>query len=178
MIPEAHHPMWGTDATAAYTTKDGYVSVFIAIDHASFDCVGIHAAKSGNRFEALEPAYQGIREHYGTLRASLARGLKLRHDHGSCYMADPFQNEIRFPGIESSPAFVRSPEGNGCAERFIRILKEQLLRIRSFDTVEELRQALLSFKDLFNSRWLLERHGYLTPAAARKHMLSRQTHAA
>ena len=43
--------------------------------------------------------------------------------------------------IESSPAFVRAPEGNGCAERFIRTLKESLLGVRTFGTVEELRQA-------------------------------------
>ncbi len=47
-------------------------------------------------------------------------------------------------GIESSPAFVRQPEGNGVAERFIRTLKEQLLWVRRFATVEELRLALLS----------------------------------
>ena len=29
-------------------------------------------------------------------------------------MSDDFQNEIRFLGIVSSPAFVREPEGNGC----------------------------------------------------------------
>jgi transposase InsO family protein len=56
-----------------------------------------------------------------------SRGLKLRHDHGSLYMSDHFQKEIAFLGIESSPAFVRAPEGNGCAERFIRTLKENLL---------------------------------------------------
>jgi hypothetical protein len=38
-----------------------------------------------------------------------------------------FQEELRFLGISSSPAFVREPEGNGCAERFIRTLKENLL---------------------------------------------------
>jgi putative transposase len=41
-------------------------------------------------------------------------------------MSDAFQKEIAFLGIESSPAFVRAPEGNGCAERFIRTLKENL----------------------------------------------------
>jgi hypothetical protein len=30
---------------------------------------------------------------------------------------------LRFLGMESSPSFVREPEGNGCAERFIRPLK-------------------------------------------------------
>jgi len=38
-------------------------------------------------------------------------------------MADAFLKEPRFLGIGSSPAFVRAPEGNGCAERSIRTLK-------------------------------------------------------
>jgi putative transposase len=42
-------------------------------------------------------------------------------------MSGDFQKEIRFLGAGSSPAFVRAPEGNGCAERFIRTLKENLL---------------------------------------------------
>ncbi len=70
-------------------------------------------------------------------------------------------------GIESSPSFVRAPESNGVAERFIRTLKEQLLLVRTFDTVEELRQALLEFKDRFNRHWLLQRHRYATPAQVR-----------
>jgi transposase InsO family protein len=69
-------------------------------------------------------------------------GLKLWHDHGSQYLSDAFQEEVAFLGIESSQAFVRSPEGNGCAEWFIRTLKKQLLWVRAFRTVEELRQAL------------------------------------
>ena len=80
-------------------------------------------------------------------------------------MSDYFQDELKFLGIASSPAFVREPEGNGVAERFIRTLKEQLLWVRTFDTVEELRQALLEFKDRYNRAWLCERHGHQTPGA-------------
>jgi putative transposase len=43
-----------------------------------------------------------------------------------------------------------APEGNGCAERFVRILKESLLWVRNFRTLEELRQALLGFKRTYN----------------------------
>jgi len=75
---------------------------------------------------------------------------------------------IKFLGITASPAFVREPEGNGCAERFIRTLKENLLWLRTFQTVEELRQALLEFKDIYNHQWIMERLGYRTPAQARK----------
>ena len=49
--------------------------------------------------------------------AGRGRGLRLRHDHGSNYLADDFQQEVAFFGIESSPSFVREPEGNGVAER-------------------------------------------------------------
>lgn len=82
--------------------------------------------------------------------------------------ADAFQDELTFLGIESSPAFVRAPEGNGCVERLNRTLKEQLLWLRPFRNVEELRLALLEWKDRYNRTWLIERHGYLTPEQARR----------
>ena len=159
--------MWGTDATACLTTREGNATVFIAVDHCTQECVGIHAARPGTRFEALEPLRQGLREHFDGYEADVARGLALRHDHGSQYLSDHFQEELRFLGIRSSPSFVAAPEGNGCAERFIRTLKEQLLWVEYFETVEELRLALLAFKERYNRHWLVERHGHRTPAAVR-----------
>ena len=160
--------MWGTDATACLTTREGNATVFIAVDHCTQECVGIHAARPGTRFEALEPLRQGLRAHYGGYGAGIASGLSLRHDHGSQYLSDHFQDELRFLGIRSSPSFVAAPEGNGCAERFIRTLKEQLLWVETFETVEQLRRALLAFKERYNRQWLVERHGHRTPAAVRR----------
>jgi len=74
--------------------------------------------------------------------------------------------------MESSPAFVRQPEGNGCVERFRRTLKEQLLWVRTFRTVEELRQALAEFRERYNQRWIVQRHNYLTPQQARQQLLA------
>jgi putative transposase len=170
IVPDTVDAMWGTDLTTT-TTDEGQAAVFIVVDHCSAECVGIHAAPRATRFEALEPIRQGVRQCFGRFAAGAARGLALRHDHGSQYMADAFQNELAFLGIESSPAFVRAPEGNGCAERFIRTLKENLLWVRHFDTVEQLRQALLVFRDLYNTTWLIERHGFITPEAFRQQQL-------
>jgi len=171
IVPDAVNTMWGTDFTTTIT-GEGQAAVFVALDHHSAECVGIHAALRANRFEALEPIRQGVRQHFGAFAKDIAAGLALRHDHGSQYMADAFRKEIAFFGIESSPAFVRAPEGNGCAERFIRTLKENLLWVRTFDTVEELRQALLQFRDTHNSTWLIERHGFRPPNAVRQTQLS------
>jgi len=170
IIPDTLDTMWGTDLTTTMT-GEGPAAVFVAVDHCSAECVGIHAAPRATRFEALEPIRQGVREHFGGFAKHIARGLSVRHDHGSQYMSDVFQKELDFLGVESSPAFVRMPEGNGCAERFIRTLKENLLWVRSFDTIEELRQALLAFRQTYNVTWLIERHGFITPAAFRETQL-------
>lgn len=170
IITKRPNCMWGTDATATATLAEGNASVFIAVDHATFECVGIHASKQGNRFEALEPIRQGVRERYGAYDKNAAQGLMLRHDHGSQYMSKDFQKDIAFLGMESSPSFVRQPEGNGVAERFIRLLKENLLWIRTFETVEDLRQALIDFKTCYNEQWIVARLGYRTPKEARRHM--------
>ena len=158
--------MWGTDLTSV-VTGEGQAAVFVAVDHCSAECVGVHASRRADRFEALEPVKQAVRERCGAFAKDVAAGLRLRHDHGSQYVSHDFQAEVRFLGIESSPAFVREPEGNGCAERFIRTLKENLLWVRRFETVEELRLALIAFKRTYNQGWIIERHGYKTPAQVR-----------
>ena len=112
--------MWGTDMTSTVTVGEGAACVFVAVDHCTAECIGLHAAKRGTRFEALEPIRQGVRERFGPIGDGVAEGLRLRHDHGSNDLADDVQQEVAFFGIESSPSFVRAPEGNGVAERFIR----------------------------------------------------------
>jgi transposase InsO family protein len=162
--------MWGTDLTSTLT-GEGQASIFVAVDHGSTECVGLHAARRATRFEALEPIRQGIGASFGAFAKGIASGLKVRHDHGSQFVAGDYQRELAFLGIEPSPAFVREPEGNGCAERFIRTLKENLLWVRRFDTIEELRQSLIEFQRLYNRTWIVERHGYRTPAQVRADQL-------
>jgi transposase InsO family protein len=170
--------MWGTDMTTTVTTGEGLAHVFVAVDHCTCECVGLHAAKGGNRFEALEPLRQGVREHFGRFEAEAAEGLAIRHDHGSNYLSDDFQRELKFLGMASSPSFVREPEGNGCAERFIRTLKEQLLWVRAFDTVEELVAGLREFKTTYNEQWMIGRHGHRTPSQVRRDLISSKSEAA
>ncbi len=167
IVADAPNQMWGTDATATFTEAEGTVTIFAAIDHCTAECTGLHAVKKATRFEALEPIRQGVQEYLGGFAAGSAKGLRLRHDHGSVYMSDDFQNEIRFLGIEPSPAFVRQPEGNGCIERFFRTLKEQLLWLRRFRDLAELSGALIEFRERYNQHWIIERLNYRTPVQAR-----------
>lgn len=172
-IKTAHiNDMWGTDMTTTLTAKEGSASIFFAIDHCSLELVGIHAASRGTRFEALEPLRQGVARNFGLYGSGRAQGLTLRHDHGSQFISHAFQAELSFLGVKSSPSYVREPQGNGIAERFVRTLKENLLWIRHFETVEALRLALLEFQEIYNNHWMIGRHGYKTPAQVKAAQLS------
>ena len=160
IVTDKVNEMWGTDMSQTVTLEEGRAYVFVAVEHANSEIIGIHAARSANRFEALEPVRQGVHRCFGSIAPGVARGLKLRHDHGSNYMSGDFQDEIKCLGIEASPSFVREPEGNGVAERFIRTLKENLLWVRTFKTIEELRAELVAFARRYNETWLVARHGY------------------
>jgi len=153
--------------TEAVTLAEGRARVFVAVDHCSGECAGSHAAAPGDRFEALEPIRQGVPRHFGGLDRSAAEGLALRHDHGSNHLSRDFQGGIRFLGIGSSPSFIREPEGNGVAERFIRTPKENFLWVHSFETIEELRQGPRDFVAHYIATWLVARHGYRTPNQVR-----------
>jgi len=56
---------------------------------------------------------------------------------------------------------------NGVVERFFRTLKEQAIYRRAFRNLEEVRQAVAEFVELYNEYWLIEKNGYRSPLQAR-----------
>jgi putative transposase len=118
--------VWASDRTLTATAEEGQVTVFVAVDHCTTECVGLHAANKATRFEALKPLRQAVRDYCGGFHAEAAMGIRNQHGHGSQYMSDDYQTEIAFLSMASSPSFVRQPDCKGCVERFIRTLKEQL----------------------------------------------------
>ncbi len=160
--------LWGTDATVFFTRRDGWCWFFGAIDHCVEDVVGWHVAKVGDRWAALEPIRQGVQQTHGGYAPKIALGLGLRMDRGPQYTAHQFLGELRWLGIRPTPSYVGEPECNGIMERWIRTLKEECLYLHDFATLEEARQAIRQFIERYNQEWLLERHGYRTPAEVRR----------
>lgn len=161
--------LWATDATEAWTREEGRCAVFVIVDHASNE-VWYDAARRMDRFAAADLLREVCAERFGSVEKAVAAGLALRYDGGSCFRSDHYQAEIDHLGISRSPAFHYEPETNGVAEKAIQTLKEQLLWIERFETLEQLRQAVRRFGRLHNEQWLIERHGYLTPSEAREHL--------
>ena len=171
IITLAPDEMWGTDATATMLLDGQQATIFGIYDHCTCELLGIHAALRADRYEAIVPLHQACRASFGGVGKAIADGLKLRHDNGSQFISRAFQAELRFLGMDSSPSFVRAPEGNGCIERFWRTLKEQFLWLHTFANIEDLNQALQEFRDLYNHQWLIERHNHRPPALVRQDLL-------
>jgi transposase InsO family protein len=163
IITPAPNIMWAIDATQITTVRDGVVWLFGVAEHWNAELLGWHVAKSGTRFEATQALGMAVRQGFGHLSAGAARGLALRHDHGSNFMADHFQKQIRFWGISPSYAFVGEPETNGVIERLFRTLKEQTLHGRVFQTIDEVRDAVRAFAARYNAEWLIEKNGHRSP---------------
>jgi putative transposase len=110
IITAAPNLMSAIDATQVTTVQDGKVWLFGVAEHWNAELLGWHVTKSGTRFEATQALGMAVRQQFGHLSADAARGLALRHDHGSNFMADHFQKQIRFWGISPSYAFAGEPE--------------------------------------------------------------------
>jgi putative transposase len=164
IIPDGPNQRWGTDATMAWTRVDGWVWVLPASTTtplrpgrtwpksatASPPC-----SRSTTPLLTAGPARPGRRPRPGAA-ARLGPAIPLGH----------FTSSIAWLGIADSPAFLGEPETNGCAERWIRTLKEQCLWTTLYDTIDELRQAVADFVERYNRSWLIQRHGHRTPKEA------------
>lgn len=164
---DAPNVRWATDGAKVWTSEDGWLWVFTALEHWNAECLGHHVCKKGDRYAAYEPIAQAVQRIFGRSAAGIARGVELRHDHGSQYLTDYFQGQSRFHGFTPSFALVGEPETNGVVERFNRTLKEQIIHGRTYRNRDELATALSSFVELYNREWLLEKLRYRSPLQAR-----------
>jgi transposase InsO family protein len=105
--------MGGTDGTRVFTAEEGWVWIFVAVDHWNAECGGWHVCKTGDRYAALQPISMGPNALYGGLQAGVARGLALRMDHGTQYLSDHFLNQVKFWGASSASPSSRNPRPTG-----------------------------------------------------------------
>jgi transposase InsO family protein len=165
---DAPNEMWGTDGTQVMTVEHGHVWVFSAVEHWNAECVGMYVCKRGTRFNAVQPVLEGVQSIFGSVDRCIAQGLALRLDHGSANCSEHFQREINRLGINPSFSFVEEPQTNGVVERFNRTLKEQVVYGRAFQNIDEVRTAMLDFRQEYNRQWRLAKLGFMTPLEARQ----------
>jgi hypothetical protein len=80
------------------------------VDHDTAEA-GAHAAKTGDRFAALQPVCDAVVDRWGRPDADVARSLALRHDWGPQYRSAHFTGSLvggQGPGDIADRGLVRS----------------------------------------------------------------------
>lgn len=168
IITDAPDIMWAIDGTQIRTVADGNVCLFAVAEHWNAEALGWSVHKRGTHKQALDALSMAVQQQFGHLGKDAARGIRLRHDHGPCFIADDFQKQTKAWGLTPSYAFVGQPETNGVIERFFKTLKEQVVYGQIFQNIEEVRTAVRDFIARYNAEWLIEKNGYLSPHAMRQ----------
>ena len=166
IITGAPNVRWATDGAKIGTAKDGWAWLFDLVEHWNGECLGWHVCKIGDRFAAWEPLAQALATTLGGVPGA-ARGIELRHDHGSPYLTGYFQSNARFHGFAPSFALLGEAQTNGVIERFHRTLKEQIIHGRTCRNLAQLRAAVAIFIPQYNHHWQLEKLRYHSPIEVR-----------
>ncbi len=165
IVTKAPNVLWATDGKKFYVEELGWCWFFGVIDHFNDQLLSWHICKKGDRFAAMEPVRDAVRKVYGNVDKDVCKGLelKLRSDHGTQYDSNDFKKEMEFLGLNMSKSFVRSPESNGCIERFNRTLEEEVFSLNHFKSLDDARISIRQFIDNYNKDWLIGRLGYKSP---------------
>ena len=82
-------------------------------------------------------------------------------------MSDDFQKRDPVPGHRALAGFRAAARRKRIYRALLSHPQEQLLWIRHFRDLEELRTALIGFRNRYNDQWILQRLNYRTPVQAR-----------
>jgi putative transposase len=120
-------------------------------------------AKVGNRFAALQPAYDAVINRFGGLGPDIARGIKLRHDWAA--IVGPTISRVRSPGSASrnDAAFVGEPMAAGWPNASCAPSRSSSCGPSYSKTSTNCAQGVAAFIEPYNEEWLIERLGHRTP---------------
>jgi len=165
IITKTPDVMWATDGKKFFIDGIGWHWFFGVIEHFNDEILSWHIAKKGNRFAAMEPVRAAVKKQFGNIDKDVCKGLELqlRSDHGSQYDSADFMREMSYLGLNMSKAFVRSPQCNGCIERFHRTLEEELFSVETFSSFNDAYEKIDKFINDYNNDWIIHRLKCLSP---------------
>jgi len=119
IITDKVNEMWGTDMTQTITVGEGRAYVFVAVEHANSEVVGMHAARSANRFEgagADTPGGASVLWSHRPRRSAWIEAAVTIMAPTTCPATSRTKSNAW--GSKPRPPSCEKPEGNGVAERF------------------------------------------------------------
>jgi len=162
--PKAERPKqyWGIDMTKFIINGLGWVYLAIVLDWYTKKVVGWDIAlrsKSSDWQRALAMAVN--REFCDGVRG---KGLKLISDNGSQPTSVSFMKEAANLEIEQIFTSYDNPKGNADTERMMRTIKEEVIWLNEFETLEQAKEKISDwFENSYNRLYVHSSLGYMSP---------------
>jgi len=162
--PRANRPCqyWGIDMTKFLISSFGWVYLVVVLDWYTKKVVGWDLSlrsRATEWKEAIDMAIQ--REFPQGVRGS---GLKVISDNGSQPTSTSFMRDMRTLGIEQIFTSYDNPKGNADTERMIRTIKEELIWVNEFSSLEEARKKIGRWIEVdYNKLYVHSELGYRSP---------------
>lgn len=162
--PRADKPkqIWGIDMTKFIVNGVGWVYLVIVLDWYTKKVVGWDISlrsKTEDWKRAMDMAIN--REFPDGVRGA---GLKLVSDNGSQPTATSFMKDMATLGIEQIFTTYDNPKGNADTERMMRTIKEEIIWLNEFETLEETVDKIGRWIEVdYNKLYVHSELGYRSP---------------
>jgi putative transposase len=160
-VPESNRRI-ATDLTTVWTRRDGVIALVPTIDCGDRTAV-ITVTKDQHGPAVLASVTAKLVESFGTPTA-VPEGVELRTDHGPQYTGADCRDLCTLWHLEHTYAPVGRPTGNAVVERFIRTLKEEVIWLRDWDSLDEVRDAVATWLRHYNTARPHQALAWMTPA--------------
>lgn len=163
---EEPNRLWATDMTTVYTSEDGWVGVTPTVDCGCRTALGVVVAKEQDAITLLDSLRVSLEQEFGSPSA-VPDGLEWRTDHGPQFTGGDARDLCDEWHLDHTFAPIGRPTGNSVVERFIRTLKEEVLWLQDFRTVDEVRRAVEAWWPTYNQRRPHQALAFQTPHEVR-----------
>lgn len=169
VVPEPNRRI-ATDFTTCWTRQHGTVAIVPTID-CGCRTVEVVVTKDQHGPAILASVRQKLVAAFGSPE-NVPSGVELRTDHGPQYTGSDCADLCKEWNLDHTYAPVGRPTGNAVAERVIRTLKEEVVWLRDWDSIDDLRAAIAAWVKRYNEQRPHQALGWKTPAEYRAEKLN------
>ena len=167
VIVEHPNRRWSSDMTTVWTRRDGWVAVTPVIDNGCRSLFAIGVAKAQDASTQLAPVESSLEAIFSDPNG-VPDGLELRTDHGPVYTGADCEELCIAWNVTHTFAPIGRPTGNAVAERVIQTMKLELIWLRDWENIDEVRDAVEDWRRFYNAERPHEALNWRTPNEQRK----------
>lgn len=163
--PDRPNQWWGIDMTKVMTAS-GWAYLVIVLDWYTKQIVGHHCGAISTAREWLSALDRGLNRQFPD--GVREHNLQLMSDNGSQPTSLKFIKACGVLEVHQAFTSYNNPKGNADTERMMRTLKEELIWLREWSSVNEVTTELDKWIKNYNETYLHSALGYRTPNRAEK----------